>query len=413
MAKPRLLNFDAFSKTVEDAKIKTASGGIVTIICIITVIFLIFNEYVDYCKIIIRPELVIDRDINEKLEINLDISFPNLPCDLVTMDIMDITGDTQLDLLSSGFTKIRLDSNGKEIESEKLLVNQDVKEIAISNDPNYCGSCYGALDQTKNEEKQQNEKICCNTCESVKLAYANMAWKFFDGENIEQCEKEGYVTKVRERLDEGCRIKGTGLINRIGGNIHFAPGESSMIMDRHIHDLSLFDKHSDKFNFAHTINHFSFGKDPHDNSRINLHDNTIDGSVTSTHPLDHKIAEGSNKYHIYTYFLKVISTRYEYLDSKDILETNQFSATEHNRPIIGGRDEDHPNTIHARGGLPGVFFNFEISPLKIINREQYAKTWSAFILGVFAVVGGVLSVGALLDKTIWAADRIIRQKKDM
>ena len=155
MAKPRLLNFDAFAKTVEDAKIKTASGGIVTLICIITVIFLVYNEYVDYCKIIIRPELVIDRDINEKLEINLDISFPNLPCDLVTMDIMDITGDTQLDLLSSGFTKIRLDNNGKEIESEKLLVNQDVKEIAISNDPNYCGSCYGALDQTKNEEKQQ------------------------------------------------------------------------------------------------------------------------------------------------------------------------------------------------------------------------------------------------------------------
>ncbi|KAG7842221.1 hypothetical protein KL942_000959 [Ogataea angusta] len=395
---PSILRFDAFSKTVDDARVKTTSGGILTLVCILTTLLLLVNEYTDYSRIVTRPELVVDRDRNKKLEINLDISFQNMPCDLLTLDIMDQSGDMQLDLLSSGFSKIRLDREGNEIGQENMRVNQ---EFALtSSDPAYCGSCYGAADQSRNDELPQDQKVCCNSCESVKQAYARNAWKFYDGKDIEQCEKEGYVDRINARLDEGCRVRGTAEIARIGGNLHFAPGSSMNFNEKHVHDLSLYDKHSGKFNFDHTINHFSFGLDDHSVA-----------DYKTTHPLDATGHKDGQKYHVYSYFLKVVNTRYEFLDGRKV-ETNQFSATQHDRPFRGGRDEDHPNTIHAQGGLPGVFFHFEISPLKIINREQYNKTWSAFALGACAVVSGVLTVFTLLDRTIWAANRMLKDKKD-
>ncbi|KAG7700104.1 hypothetical protein KL930_000791 [Ogataea haglerorum] len=340
---PSILRFDAFSKTVDDARIKTTSGGILTLVCILTTLLLLVNEYADYSRVVTRPELVVDRDRNKKLEINLDISFQNMPCDLLTLDIMDQSGDMQLDLLSSGFSKIRLDRQGNEIGQEDMRVNQ---EFALtSSDPSYCGSCYGAADQSRNDELPQDQKVCCNSCESVKQASMNFN-------------------------------------------------------EKHVHDLSLYDKHSSKFNFDHTINHFSFGLDDHSVA-----------DYRTTHPLDATAHRDGQKYHVYSYFLKVVNTRYEFLDGRKV-ETNQFSATQHDRPFRGGRDADHPNTIHAQGGLPGVFFHFEISPLKIINREQYNKTWSAFALGACAAISGVLTVFTLLDRTIWAANRLLKDKKD-
>ena len=55
-SRPKLISIDVFAKTVEDAKIKTASGGIITLVCIFIVMFLIRNEYKDYTLIITRPE---------------------------------------------------------------------------------------------------------------------------------------------------------------------------------------------------------------------------------------------------------------------------------------------------------------------------------------------------------------------
>ena len=43
-----------------------------------------------------------DRDINKQLDINLDISFINLPCDLISIDLLDVTGDLSLNIIDSG-----------------------------------------------------------------------------------------------------------------------------------------------------------------------------------------------------------------------------------------------------------------------------------------------------------------------
>ena len=60
-AKSRFTKLDAFSKTVEDARVRTTSGGIVTITSLIAIFWLIWGEWVDYRRIVVHPELVVDK----------------------------------------------------------------------------------------------------------------------------------------------------------------------------------------------------------------------------------------------------------------------------------------------------------------------------------------------------------------
>lgn len=396
-----LLSFDAFAKTVEDAKIKTRSGGFITLGCILTLLVLIFNEWSEFNEISIWPELAVDRDSNTKLDLNLDVTFPDLPCDLMSMDIMDVSGELQTDIQNYGFSKIRLDKQGREIEKSELMIGDDELKKEVATD--YCGPCYGAKDQGPNDEKPMSEKVCCNNCQAVRKAYAAIGWAFYDGKDITQCEEEGYVQRIQERLNEGCRVVGTAQLNRINGNLHFAPGASFTAPNRHTHDLSLYNQEGDR-SFRHKINHFSFG--PSVNSLY-----VSETQQLASHPLDSLEITQGGKDHLYSYFLKVVPTRYEYLNGT-ILETNQFSSTQHDRPLSGGRDEDHPNTIHARGGIPGLFFHFEMSALKVINREEYSTSWGGFLLNVISAIGGVLTVGAVLDRTVYAAHKALKSKKD-
>lgn len=58
----RLTKLDAFSKTVEDARVRTTSGGIVTICAVLLVCFLVTGEIKDYRRVIVQPQLVVDKN---------------------------------------------------------------------------------------------------------------------------------------------------------------------------------------------------------------------------------------------------------------------------------------------------------------------------------------------------------------
>ena len=61
---------------------------------------------------------------------------------------------------------------------------------------------------------------------------------------------------------------------------------------------------------------------------------------------------------MYQYFIKVVPTKYEYLN-KTVIDTNQFSSTEHFRKIEG-----------LQRGLPGVFFFYDLSPIMVTFAER-------------------------------------------
>lgn len=56
-------------------------------------------------------------DVNsgdEKLHINLDITLPKCPCEILSLDIVDVTGVHLVDI-EGKLNKYRLDKNGNEI----------------------------------------------------------------------------------------------------------------------------------------------------------------------------------------------------------------------------------------------------------------------------------------------------------
>ena len=70
----RLTKLDAFTKTVEDARIRTTSGGIVTIASILIIFILVIGEFMDYRKTSVISELVVDKTRGQSTTLYLIIS---------------------------------------------------------------------------------------------------------------------------------------------------------------------------------------------------------------------------------------------------------------------------------------------------------------------------------------------------
>lgn len=301
-------------------------------------------------------------------------------------------------------------------------------------DPEYCGECGGAP-PPPNAQKPG----CCNTCEEVREAYAAKSWAFGKGENIEQCRREGYGEKIDAQRREGCRIEGDIRVNKVIGNFHIAPGRSFSSGNLHVHDLETYNdkglSESEKHTMSHYIHQLRFG--PQLSDELSQRWQWTDHHHTN--PLDNTEQITNEPAYNYNYYIKVVSTSYlplgwdstrsEIVHSDDkstplglhgaahgtdgSLETHQYSVTSHKRSLHGGNDaaEGHKERIHAEGGIPGVFFNYDISPMKVVNREVRPKTFTGFLTGVCAVIGGTLTVAAAVDRFLYEGSRRMRKSQ--
>jgi len=147
----------------------------------------------------------------------MNITFPALACEDIHVDVMDVAGDSQLDIEDT-FVKKRLHLDGTPMGSEEIAAAsikskqreaERRKAILKGLDPNYCGPCYGA---------QQQEGQCCQTCDDVKEAYQKKLWNSGDLLKVaEQCIREGReVIDIKKMTKgEGCNISGYMLVNRV------------------------------------------------------------------------------------------------------------------------------------------------------------------------------------------------------
>ncbi|KAL1651251.1 ER-derived vesicles protein erv46 [Diplodia intermedia] len=427
--KSRFMRLDAFTKTVEDARVRTSTGGIVTITSILMILWLVWGEWADYRRVEVKPELIVDKSRGEKMEIHMNISFPRVPCELLTLDVMDVSGEIQTGVMH-GVNKVRLTAETE--GSRPIAVNTlDLHADEASHmDPEYCGDCYGAPAPTTAKKSG-----CCNTCDEVRDAYAGISWSFTRGDGVEQCEREHYGEKLDAQRREGCRIEGGIRVNKVIGNFHFAPGKSFSNGNMHVHDLENYFKDEASHSFSHRIHNLRFGPQLPDDVIAKLEASGLSASSLWTNhhinPLDDTAQHTDEKAFNYMYFVKVVSTAYLPLgwenkgtsalsglmpDADGIplgsygmgtdagsIETHQYSVTSHKRSLAGGNDEKegHKERLHARGGIPGVFFSYDISPMKVINRESRAKSFSGFLVGVCAVIGGTLTVAAAVDRALY------------
>ena len=363
------------------------------------------------------------------MEISLNVTFPRIPCELLTLDVMDVSGEIQSGVVH-GISKVRLsplEEGGRVLDTTTLRLHE-ASEVASHLDPEYCGSCYMAPTPAN-----AIKPGCCNTCDEVREAYAINSWAFGRGEGVEQCEREGYADRLDEQRKEGCRIEGIIRVNKVVGNFHIAPGRSFSNGNMHVHDLNnYFDTPvQGGHTFTHTINSLRFGPQLPDDISAKWSDHH------HSNPLDEHSEDTSEPGFTFLYFVKVVSTSYlplgwdvdqsskEHTSVSDLIplghhgksmgdqgsiETHQYSVTSHKRSLAGGTDaaEGHKERLHAHGGIPGVFFSYDISPMKVINRESRPKTFASFLTGVCAVIGGTLTVAAAIDRGLYETQSRIK-----
>ncbi|KAK3037417.1 hypothetical protein RJ639_030179 [Escallonia herrerae] len=220
-------------------------------------------------------QMAVDLKRGETLPIHINMTFPSLPCDVISVDAIDMSGKHEVDL-DTNIWKLRLNRDGYIIGTEYLsdLVEKEHKH-----------------DDGKDHHEDLNHK--------------------FHLQGFDQ-DAENMIKNVKQAManGEGCRVYGVLDVQRVAGNFHIS-----------VHGLNIFVAQmifegATHVNVSHFIQDLSFGpKYP------GIH-NPLDGTTRILHG-----ASGTFKYYI-----KIVPTEYNHL-SKEVIPTNQFSVTEYFSPM--------------------------------------------------------------------------------
>lgn len=201
----RLKRFDAYPKTLEEVQVRTTSGATISIVSMVIIFVLVVSEFSAYISTGTHHELYVDTTVGEQLQINFDVTFPRLACAYVSVDLMDVSGNHELDVDHNIFKK-RLSSDGIPVGEDVLARVLGDPLIEIPEKRPGCGTCYSA---------ERSEAQCCNTCTEVMDAYRSRGWAVSQPETIAQCQREGYNQLLKEQKDEGCQLYGTLQVSKV------------------------------------------------------------------------------------------------------------------------------------------------------------------------------------------------------
>lgn len=215
---------------------------------------------------------------------------------------------------------------------------------------------------------------------------------------------------------EGCRVTGKIHVNKVVGNFHLSPGRSFSRNNVHTHDIVPYLKGTgqEHHDFGHIIHSFSFGAEDEFTGTPSTHlGKTAKQRLSISDPLTGLKADTTRSEYMFQYFTKAVATEYHTL-SGETLTTFQYSASSYERDLapkpipsaktatgvdMAGTHSPH-QVQHGFMGIPGVFFNLEPSPLRVVHRE-YRMPFSRFLSSLCSIVGGVLTLAGLLDAAIW------------
>ena len=228
---------------------KTFGGAIVSVIAVVVIVVLFVSELRLFLSVDTVDHLYVDVSRGEKLRINFDVTFPYIPCSLLSVDAMDVSGSHQLDV-SAHIKKVPLGDDGSPVGEEQLHSMEAAVEqheegagaapraarpaaagvvpgggglnltMADIQDPSYCGPCYGA---------ESYSGQCCRTCDDVKEQYRVRGWAMPVLSGVEQCVASGQT--VDPALADlanhrGCRMYGYLEVNK-GGRAHRTLAEAA------------------------------------------------------------------------------------------------------------------------------------------------------------------------------------------
>mmetsp|Transcript_16450 Transcript_16450/g.32695 ORF Transcript_16450/g.32695 Transcript_16450/m.32695 type:complete len:472 (-) Transcript_16450:217-1632(-) len=418
-----LKKIDIFPKLHADySGPRTSSGGAVTVgLALPALVMLVLAElYAHVSSNGTNMEHIrVDTSLQERIRINLNVTFPNLACEDLHLDVMDVAGDSQIGLeAENGFVKTKLGLDGDvgkfgaegsekvKANKEHLLEKMDEDKRHFQDPTNklpkdYCGDCYGAK-----APPNATKPDCCNTCDELTKAYEEANWgTSFLQNTAEQCKREGVVPLKRMKHGEGCNFAGFMTVNKVAGNFHIAMGESTVRDGRHIHQFLPED--APNFNASHIIHELSFGT---------KYPSMEDGPLVGVQKMTSEENGGTG---LFQYFLKVVPTNYINDIESITIRTNRYSYTEKFRPLMVEVEDHHHDLGHgehagvhtdemshskhkvASSILPGVFFIYELYPFAV-EVSTTRIPFSHFLIRAMAVVGGVLTLSSWVDSILHA-----------
>lgn len=413
-----------FPKVESEFTVQTDRGGIASVVALVIVALLVTAETVTFLSQnrSTVEHISVDTALGKRMRVNINITFPQLACVDLHLDVMDVAGDSQLNVEDT-LVKRQLHLDGTPRSSEEILVETNAHQQEYENKQrilreklpvDYCGPCFGA---------HETEGQCCQTCDELVEAYKKKQWRL---DNLlyvsEQCIREGRDKQEPKRMTKGmgCNLSGYMTVNRVAGNFHIAMGEGVERDGRHIH--SFVPEDAPNFNASHIIHQLSFGPGDDDGSPLN--------GVTKIVGHEHGTTG------LFQYFIKVVPTTYKDMlppisdglyekgENNGILETNRYFYTERFRPLMAEQLEEEKEDgelaqVHAGGAahhsqeqhhaarnaiLPGVFFMYDIYPFAVeitTNRVPFTHLF----IRILATVGGVFTIVRWADAVLYARDK--------
>lgn len=352
--------FDVYTKVHDDYRIRTQSGGLIAVSSFVIMAILFISELRNYLQKDVVDHIVVDTTLNQKLPIGLNITFPHIRCDEVSVDTVDSTGENQVDIAGT-LTKLNLDLFGSPSKGDPVAKPDD------------CFSCLEAVD---NSSEPGAEQKCCNSCAELKEAYQDMGLPYFHIlDTADQCKNS-----------VGCQVHGDVLVSKVGGNVHVALGKSTVRNGKHVHEFNLKDV-SDGFNTSHQIHRLEFGE------RVPGLESPLEGTQKT-------VMKGAWMFH---YYIKLVPTLFQDLDGKTTY-THQYSVTASEKNVLVRNGE--------LAGLPGVFLVYEFTPFMVKKTEKDVP-FSHFLISVCAIIGGVFTVAGLIDAILYRTTKRLKGKSNV
>lgn len=390
--------FDA--KFEQDARQRTALGGVFSLLSLFVIALLVAGEVRYYFSTVEQHEMYVDPHLGGVMDITVNVSFPRVPCDLITVDAIDSFG-----VFAEGVerntikTRVHAETLAKISEARPLLDEKRTKTAAVDTsggEKKNCPSCYGA---------EPVPGACCHTCDDVRRAYALKDWVFNEDDiSVHQCAEERLQQAARISNKEGCNVYAKYNVARVTGNIHFIPGRMFQLMGRHMHEFT--GDTVRRLNLSHIFHTLEFGE------RFPGQLNPLEGLVNVRGAVDATEAVNGR----FSYFVKIVPTQYHTSPVLglgvvgNVVESNQYSVTHHFTPLEEKSDgaakaESNPSLV------PGVFVTYDLSPIKVsvVKTHPYSSLVHLF-LQLCAVGGGVFTVAGLVDACCFYSIRQVRRK---
>jgi len=253
----RFSSFDVYPKTLQEFRQRTLTGAIVSLSVAVVISLLTLGEVVDFLRVKRQDHLFVDTTRGEMLRINMNITFPALPCSVISLDTLDLSGNHAPEK-DRKITKTRLDaqghglppsppsehdrSGGRRLPDRRLLFeNHHNHGHAAAGSAGGGGAAAaaaaaggrGAPGVKPDLRQLGNGNILLSKLLSELLP------SVFD-------DKEA-VAELRQHIGEGCHLEGSMIVNKVAGNFHFSLSKA----DLHVL-MSVYGKR-DSINVSHVI----------------------------------------------------------------------------------------------------------------------------------------------------------------